>query len=150
MNWWLATGGVGLIFFVGGALFVSSGRRFRREREPDGWWTTTGTIVDWVWIQIGSDGPPSQFPVIEYPLPDGSLHRFRSKTTAATWRIRRGEPVQLFVNPTDPTDAQLTSSASTMRSIGCGHLVLGSGFALVGVLLVAGTLLVLWQLPQTR
>lgn len=150
MDWWVVTGGLGLFFFVGGSLFVVSGRRFRREREPDGWWSTAGTIVDWEWIQIGSEGPPSQFPVIEYALPNGVPHRFRSRTTAGFRTVRRGQPVQLFVNPADPTDAQLTSSASTLRTIGCAHLVMGSGFAVVGALLVAGTVLVLWLLPQTR
>jgi len=146
VTWWLLTGGLGLLFVVGGLVFVRSGLRLSRAREPVGWHVVPGTIVDWEWIRIGGDGAKTPFPVVEYSLPDGRPHRFRSHTTANMHILRRGRPVTLYVDPADPTRAQLSSAARTLRKIGLGHQLVGGFIATAGALVLAGTAVVAWLL----
>lgn len=131
---------IGLVFAVGGSIFVRTGRRRSATKEPVAWIPAHGTIVDWEIRRVGSDWDSDlAFPVVEYLAPDGRTHRFTNPTTFDTGFYPKGKPVSILIDPTDTARAQLANTAATARMLGALHLIMGVIFVVVGILLmVAG------------
>ncbi len=98
----------GLIFLVGGVvqlvaavtmLYFGIAAVSRAAAAKRTWVRITGRV----------SGPPMQGTfgsVINYPLPDGRVHAIT--TTRVKFEVLRdGQPVQLLVNPRNPTEAHL-------------------------------------------
>jgi hypothetical protein len=77
------------------------------------------------------------FPVVEYPLPDGSTRRFRNPTTLDTGYYRTGRSVVVLVDPADPQVAEL-ATANRDRAAGRAlFTVLGTVLGGLGVVVLA-------------
>ncbi len=76
---------------------------------------------------------------INYPLPDGTVHSFRTPSVKGDI-LRNGRPVRLLVNPDEPTEAHVQGLA---RSVGPVVVSLvGGSFAFSAVLLILGGIVV--------
>ena len=116
---------------VVGVVFLLTGWRAGRVPDATGWWRVPGTIVAWEDGGHRGRGTDVRYPVVEYPLPDGALHRLRMPTTFDTGRYRTGVPVTVLVDPADPRRAQLPASTVHALLLRVVFWLLGS-MALVG------------------
>jgi len=136
--WWIGAMGVGFVAL--GVVFLVRGVRELRTRTPRGWLPTTGTIVDWKREELGvrtdRDAGRAFFPVIEYALPDGTLHTFTSDTAMNWGHYPRGKAADLLVDPSDPRRARLRSATTTRRLLGGIFVVVGLGAVVAGLVSV--------------
>lgn len=144
MEIFVLTGGLGLFFVAGGVTFLLAGARRMERPARDRWLRVTGTVVAWEAVdvpRIASDQfvDRMMMPVVEYPLPDGTPHRFRNPTTLDTGIYRTGRPVEVLVDPADPRRAEMAATQTHQRLIGGVHSCLGAVLGAVGLLLLLGT-----------
>ena len=105
-----------------------------------------GTIVDWEPVRLAGTHPGeayhrTMFPVVEYPLPDGSTGRFRNPTTLDTGVYGTG-PTTVLVDPADPHHAELETSGRD-RLLGSAVLmVVGVAMSGFGIVVLAATVMI--------
>ncbi len=82
------------------------------------------------------------FPVVELQRPDGTSRRFVNPTTLDTGHYPQGRRATVLVDPTDPDRAELASSERDRGMLQGLLAVVGVALAGLGVLMVAGVVLV--------
>jgi len=141
---------VGLGLAAAGGYLVLHARRLV-PADRSGWVRVRGTVVAWTSDPDRFAGVQTeqltrrvkQFPVVEYPLPDGSTGRFASATTWDLGTYPTGTPATVLVDPADPHRAELADAQPTVRTVSCLHAAIGTVLLAAGLVLVAGALLVL-------
>lgn len=140
----LLTGGTGLLLLAGGLAFLFVGVRRLERPSRVGWHSVTGTVVDWEAVavpRVASDQAVERmvFPIVEYPLPDGTRYRFRNPTTFDTGVYLTGRAVEVLVDPADPRRAEMAATQQHHRWIGGMHSCLGAALTAFGATLLLGT-----------
>jgi len=68
---------------------------------------TWGEVID---VKEHSGGEaPTRHPVIRYKATGGEDVTFESKFGSSNWKIKPGDRLEILVNPTAPTDAEVVS-----------------------------------------
>ena len=142
MPWWMSVGGSSLVLVLCGGYFLVVGHRLRPPRSRVGWLQVPGTVVDWEAVRLRGTHPGeayhrTMFPVVEYPLPDGTPRRFRNPTTLDVGVYRTGQSVVVLVDPADPEVAELSTSGRDRTTGRALFMVLGTVFSFLGVVILA-------------
>ncbi|MBC7633316.1 DUF3592 domain-containing protein [Aeromicrobium sp.] len=126
-----------LVLLVGGAVFLVNGLRWRRQlgHHPRDWVAVSGTIIE---VRRGGGDDEVRFPVVEYRGPDGLARRVHGAESAVPDLHRKGEKVQVLLDPSNPRRARLADlqkGAHTLTTLflvtGLTLLVLGAASVLV-------------------
>lgn len=150
--WWFLWVGLALVVVGVGAMVMG---RLRTSSVPDrtGWVEVPGTIVRWVHSDRQPPGGDAtehrspMFPVVRYPLPDGTEAEFTNPTHLDTGIYRTGRQVRVVVDPGDPSRAELVTTNRDRRMIGCAYGGIGVVFVLLG--LVGIVVFVMWLAATT-
>ena len=69
-----------------------------------------GEVVD-VKEHSGDEGS-TRHPVIRYTTSSGQTATFESKYGSSSWKVKTGDRLEIFVNPNDPSDAEVVGFMS--------------------------------------
>ncbi|NHC13151.1 DUF3592 domain-containing protein [Motilibacter deserti] len=116
---------VGAVFAALGTAILLSGRR-----RANAWIPVPGTVVGATWDRNND----SRYLRVAYTGPDGVPRTFVNRYGSTMLRAPQGRQVRVLVNPAEPDDAVLAGARHGGGCLGLVLAVLGSGFALAGLL----------------
>jgi hypothetical protein len=104
----------GAIFVVVGLVVIATACLQARDLLAlRGGVRTQGTITDLVFSNSGVDrSDPNQFPVVRFPMPDGSIARFEDRTGENPSPYKIGDEVQVLYQPAHPGSAIIDRGVS--------------------------------------